>query len=812
MLTLLAALSTLQGDSVLDARIETALSKMTLEEKIDLLGGVDDFYIRAMPKTGLPRLKMADGPVGVRNNGPTTAYPAGFTLAATWNRALARQFGTAIGRDARARGVHIWLGPGVNLARIVQNGRNFEYVGEDPFLAGSIATEIVKGVQGQGVAATVKHFAANEHESDRNNDDSKVDERTLRELYLKPFEMVVRDSGVGAVMTSYNLVNGVHASENYPLIMDILKGEWGFQGIVMSDWGSIYSAEGPYRNGMDIEMPNGRYMNRKNLLPLIENRSLPTGILDDKIRRILRLAYSMNWDKRSQKDESIALDDPHNVSDAIQVAREGTVLLKNRDNILPLVRSTQKILVVGPNATPAATGGGGSAYTEPVRSVSVLDALRRLAPAGTTIDYTAGYSAPTVAAGRTDWTAPDGMPGVQADYFVGTELQGAPILSRREVRIDNRWQNGVVDPKVKGPFSVRWKGRYVPKETGAADLVAAADDGIRVFVDGKKVIDQWHDQAETRYVAPLSLEAGKPIDVVVEYYQGGGDASARVGINNALAQTMERDLPKDKVASADAVIACVGWNGKDRYEGEGSDRTWELPSEQEAMLRRLVSLNKHVIVVLNSGAGVATQTWINGVAGLIHAGYPGGEGNLAVAEILYGTTSPSGKLPTSFPARLEGTYYADAYPSVGRKMVYREGLLIGYRWFDANRVAPLYPFGYGLSYTSFSLSDPTAEASETIRIAVLLRNSGKRAGAETVQVYAEPPKGSIDRAPRELRAFRKVSLAPGASQRVELTFARKDLARYDVVKHDWVVDPGTYHLRVGTSSRDLPISLPITIR
>ncbi len=799
MLTLFAALSVLQGDPAIEMRVEAALAKMTLPEKIDLIGGVDGFYVREVPEAGLPRLKMSDGPVGVRNDGPTTAYPAGFTLAATWDPELANRFGVAIGRDARARGVHIWLGPGVNLARTVQNGRNFEYLGEDPLLSGRTATEIVKGVQSQGVVATVKHYAGNEHENDRNNDDSIIDERTLRELYIKPFEMVVKDGKPGALMTSYNLVNGTHASENGHLINDILKGEWGFKGIVMSDWVSTYSPDGPYKNGLDLEMPSARMMNREKLQPLIDSGTLSTSILDDKVRRILRVALTMGWDKRPQKDSSIPLDDRKNAEAAMQVAREGIVLLKNKGGVLPLKADKQRILVVGPNAEPAVTGGGGSAYTTPNQSVSVKQALELLAPKGTTVEYRAGVASVDQAVRQTVFDAP-----LKVENFTNKDLQGEPSQVRTATGINFSRGGG------RQNYSTRYTGQYTPKESGTYTLVIRVDDGMRVFLDDKKVFDEWHDQAETNYTVPVTFTAGKPMKVVVEYYQGTGAAVAKFGISKDYGASLEKELPTDLLKSVDAVVACVGFNNSN--ESEGGDRPWDLPKEQVAMLQRLVSLNKKVIVILNAGAGVATESWICGAAGFIHSGYPGGEGNLALVEILYGKTSPSGKLPTSFPAKIEGTYYASAYPSVGRKMVYKEGPFIGYRWFDANKVAPLYPFGFGLSYSSFALSKPTLQAGNVVRVAVTVKNTGKVPAAETVQLYAEPPKGSVPRAPRELRAFKRVQLAPGESQQVVLAFPWDDLAWYSVDAHKWVTDKGSYKLRIGTSSRDLPITLPLVVQ
>ena len=810
MLTLFAVLGTLQTQAI-ETRVNAVLAKMTLEQKVDLIAGVDGFYVRAVPEAGLPRLKMTDGPVGTRNDGPTTAYPAGFTLAATWDPALARRFGTAIGRDGRARSDHFWLGPGVNPARIPQNGRNFEYLGEDPFLIGRMATEAVLGAQEQGVCAVVKHLAGNEHENDRNNDDSVIDERTLREIYLKPFETVVREGKVGAVMTSYNLLNGVHASESAYLMKEVLHRDWGFDGLTMSDWGGVHSALGPFLNGLDLEMPDPRYMNRANLLPGLRDGTLPVSALDDKVRRILRVALRFGWETRPQKDESIPLDDPQSAATAIEIAREGMVLLKNSNAVLPL--NGRKILVVGPNADPAATGGGGSAYTTPFRAVSVLEAMRKGAPAGTTVDYTPGTISPENAAATTEWTTPEGLPGIKAEYFRGTELAGTPVATRVEPRLDHRWRRGDRLPEglARNEFSVRWTGRYVPAETGELSFVATADDGVRVWLDGKMVIDQWRDQGDATFSAPIQATAGKAVDVRVEYYQHDGESTLRVGVTSGMQATLERELPADRVRGADAIVACVGWNGTTRYEGEGADRPFALPEEQVAMLRRLVALNKRVVVVLNAGASVATEGWLDGAAGFVHAGYPGGEGNLALADILYGKASPSGKLPTTFPAKLEGTYYADAYPPKDHKVVYREGIFMGYRWFDRNDVAPLYPFGYGLSYSTFKLGKAKATGGERTSVTLNVTNTGRVKAAEVVQLYAEPPQGAVDRAPRELRAFARVELAPHETKSVTMSFANRDLARWDVEKHDWTIDRGVYRLRIGTSSRDLPQTVSVKV-
>lgn len=791
----------------LEMKVEAALAKLTLEEKIDLLGGVDGFFVRALPTAGLPKLKMTDGPMGARNDGPTTAYPAGCIMAATWNPSLAKSLGAAMGRDSRARGAHFLLGPGVNLARIVQNGRGFEYLGEDPLLAGSLSAEIVKGIQSKGVSAVVKHFACNEHESDRNNDDSIIDSRALRELYLRPFEMAVREGRAAGIMTSYNLVNGVHASESRALNVEILKGDWKFKGVVMSDWVSTYSTEGTYLGGLDIEMPWGKHLNREKLLPLIQSGKLSQKPLDDKVRRILRVAYQFGWDKRPQLDSSISKDDPANAQLAIQAAREGITLLKNRGQVLPII-GKKTVLVVGPNADPAVTGGGGSSFTTPFRAVSVVEALTRKAGAGVKVTYSDAYSTQTIDPKTTKWKTPEGTDGLKVDYFRGISLEGSPILSRTEKILNMTFPPS----EVTGPFSARWQGTLMPEGSGLGEVVVRVDDGARVYVDDKLVIDQWHDQAAAEYVAKVQAVKGKPIRVVVEYYQRAGEAVAQAAFRGPGAATAAQKLSDKAVAESDVVIACVGFqqNGS-IYEGEGSDRPWELPAPQVAMLRRLVSLNKNVVVVLNAGHGVDALPWIDKAAGFVFAGYPGGEGNLALAEILFGQVSPSGKLPFTYPKTLAGTYYVSAYPSRDKKMVYREGIFMGYRWFDKNGVEPLYPFGHGLSYSSFAFSQPRLIKGDSLAVKVKVLNSGRMRASETVQVYAELPKSPVARPRQVLAGYQKVTLEPGKSKLVTVTVNRDSLKWWNEPKHQWVLDKGTYRLKIGSSSRSLPLSVSVKL-
>src|SRR5438309_8680162 len=374
-----------------ELRVEAILSRMTLEEKIDMLGGVDDFFIRALPRLGLPRLKMADGPVGVRNFGPATAMAGGIALAATWNPALAERVGTEIGRDAKAKGAHFLLGPGVNIYRAPMNGRNFEYFGEDPFLASRIAVGYIKGMQSQGVSATIKHFMGNNSEFDRHNIDSIIDERTMREIYMPTLEAAVKEARVGAIMDSYNLTNGTHMTQNGYLNTDVAKKEWGFDGIMMSDWTSTYDAIAAANGGLDLEMLSGLFLNRKNLEPAIQQGKVSVATIDDKVRRILRTAVRFGWLDRDQTEYSIPRFNVQGRQVALQSAREGMVLLKNDSSLLPLDKTRIKsIAVIGPDAYPAVPDGGGSARVQPFAAVSFLEGITNLLGSNTKVLYSRG--------------------------------------------------------------------------------------------------------------------------------------------------------------------------------------------------------------------------------------------------------------------------------------------------------------------------------------------------------------------------------------------------------------------------------------
>ncbi len=788
-----------------ERRVEDLLGKMTLEEKIDMIGGYDDFYIRSNERLGIPAIRMADGPLGVRNDGPATAFPAPVGITASWDTDLMKAFGAAVGQDAKAKGVHIMLAPGMNIYRAPMCGRNFEYLGEDPFLGGSMAAAYVKGLQGQGVVATAKHFAGNNQEYERNKVSSDIDERTLQEIYLPIFRAAVVDGGAGAVMTSYNLVNGVHASQNTHLITDILKGQWKFDGIVMSDWGSTYDGVAAANAGLDLEMPSGAFMNRETLLPAIKSGKVKESTIDDKIRRILRVTFRMGFFDKPQLDTSIPRYNPDSRLVALQASREGIVLLKNASNTLPLDRAKiRSVAVIGPNAHPAVTGGGGSSRVDPYRATSLLDGMIQAAGNGVRVLYSNGFRQDHEKIFQNSSFISGGEQGLRGEYFANMKLDGTPAFTRMDKTIDFNWN----DPPRKGfpreKFSVRWTGSIHIDTTGLYDFVAQGDDGFRVVLDGSSLIDEWRDQSTLVVSKSVTLEANRDYTVRVEFYQNEGGAVMGFGWGRS---TKQIDPEAIRIAKAsDAAIVCVGFD--DRTEYEGADRTFALPKEQDDLIRAVAAANPRTTVVVIAGGNVDMNAWLDQVSGLVHAWYPGQEGGTAIAEVLFGDVNPSGKLPASFEKRWEDNACYKSYYDDDKDLhvKYTEGVFLGYRHFDKDGIEPRFAFGFGLSYTSFeygnpALSSPTLKKDGNLDVSFDVKNTGTREGAEVAQLYVRQLKPSEPRPVKELKGFSRVVLKPGETRRVTIRIDEKALSYFNSEKNAWIAEPGDFEVIVGSSSR-----------
>ena len=787
----------------IQARVDDLMSKLTLAEKVELMSGTDGMYTRPIERLGIPRFKMSDGPAGVRTWGPTTAYPAPICMAATWDRDLQHEVGKAYGIDARARGVDFLLAPGVNMYRVPQNGRNFEYYGEDPYLSGQMAVQFIEGVQSQGVAATVKHFDANNQEHDRTGTSSDVDERTLREIYLPAFEAAVKEGHVEAVMCSYNLLNGTYASENDWLLNRVLKKDWGFKGVVMSDWGATHHAVAAANHGLDLEMPGGDFFTDEVLLPSVLSGEVSQTTIDDHVRRLLTVEMSIGaFDRKPPTTKPT--DNPVTGRVALQVAREGIVLLKNGGNLLPLSH-VKRIALVGPNADPAVVGGGGSSEATPFHSTSVLDALK--ARPGVSVDFVPSATANLMPIVRQSVYDGDGL---KAEFFTNKTLSGEPAATRTDKHVNFDWQGGPAEGIGHTDFSVRWTGTITPPKTGEYEFVARGDDGYRVFLDDKPVLNEWRDQGATDARKSMRLDGGKTYNLRVEYYQAGGDAVIRFGWH-----LIDQDQIAKAVAAAkkaDVAVVCIGLNPN--VEGEGNDHAFELPAGQDALVDAVVKANPRTIVVLNGGCAVDMTKWIDRVPALVMAWYPGQDGNKALAAILFGDLSPSGKLPISIARRWQDVAAYPNYPGVDHRVKYAEGIFTGYRFYDEGKVNPLFPFGFGLSYSRFGYSGLTVITSTRHGAIVRfsMKNAGRREADEIAQVYVAPEHPPVPRPVRELKGFVRVHLKPGQGRIVSVWLDPRSFSYYDVKKHDWVAAPGRYRIEVGASSRDIRLSKALAWR
>ncbi len=816
-LSILPALcQTQKSQADVDAQVDSLLKQLTLEEKIDLIGGVDDFYIRAYQRIGLPRLKMADGPVGVRNYGPSTVF-GGIGLAATWDPELAARVGATIGQDARARGVHFMLGPGANIYRAPMNGRNFEYFGEDPFLAARIAVAYINGMQSQGVSATIKHFMGNNSEFDRHNTDSIIDERTMREIYLPVFEAAVKEAKVGAIMDSYNLTNGVHMTQNGNLNTDIAKKEWGFTGIMMSDWDATYDGAAAANGGLDLEMPSGKFMNRATLLPAVKAGTVSDATIDEKVRRILRTAIQFGWLDRDQTDLSISLLNIAGNQTALEVARSGMVLLKNDGNLLPLAKgSIKSIAVIGPDAYPAQPGGGGSAEAKPFTQVSYLEGIEDHLGNSAKVYYSPGIPTLDEISKLTEFAtqANGGQRGLKAELFNNPDLSGAPAIVRYDKYVHYEPARG--GDGAYNNVSIRWTGFFTPSVPGqylAFVQGPGENGGYRLYIDKKLLLDDWKQWYAFVGQVPLSLTSG-PHEVELDYYakSGWGKTTANLGIVRP--ETLVSAEAKSLAARADAVVLAPGFDTAS--EGESADRTFRLPPGQDELISQIAALNKKTIVVLTSGGGVDMSAWIDRVPALLEAWYPGQEGGAAVAQLLFGESSPSGRLPISIERRWEDNATHDSYyPKDGSKKVeYNEGVFVGYRHFDKSTVKPLFPFGYGLSYTTFAyknltISPPSSD--QEVSVTFDITNTGTLAGADVAEVYVGDRHAPVARPLKELKGFKRVSLGPGETKNVTVKLDRRAFSYYDVKSHSWSVAPGDFDLFVARSAADIELTGKVTL-
>lgn len=807
-------------------RADELLDQLTLAEQVALLAGADLWTTVPIPRLGIPALKVTDGPAGARGGGaliggkPTAAFPVGIALGASWNVELLREVGRLLAREAQNKGAGVLLAPTVNLFRSSLNGRNFEGYAEDPILAGKLAVAYIQGLQGAGVAATVKHFAGNESEYQRGTISSDIPPRVFRELYLLPFELAVTEGGTWAVMSSYNRIDGTYAGEHPWLLSELLRGEWGFDGLVMSDWGGTHSSHTSVRAGLDLEMP-GPALARASLLAEAEADELTRTAVREAARNVLRLIERTGtFDNPRNVSLEAERDEEYAETRALirRAGAEGTVLLKNAGSLLPLPAGAT-VAVVGPNAATAQVMGGGSAQINAHRRVSPLDGLRE-ALGEECVSYAPGC--------ENDKLLPISQTPFQIEYRAADD--DAVLLREERPFGEIMWFGAPVG--VPADFRARLAATLHIAEAGAYDFGLASAGLSRLSLDGEVVVDNWQQfQAGDTYFGFGSnerrvrreLSAGEH-QVVIEFTP----KRVEVGISplSALRFGFRKPLPASSVeeaarvaAGADYALVCVGTNGD--WETEGVDR-WglALPGRQDELVQAVVRANPNTVVLLQTG-GPVLMPWLGEVPAVLQAWFPGQEAGYALADVLLGQADPGGRLPQTFPARLEDdpTHPEQPdrqYPGEEGHVEYREGLFIGYRHVDRAGLAPLFPFGFGLSYTTFALGEPqvsahTVQPGDTFMVSVPVTNTGERVGQAVVQLYVRDVETQSERPEKELKAFGKLTLQPGETGEVSLALDMRALAYYDEGRQAWVADAGDFELLIGTSSADLPRSAQVRL-
>lgn len=807
----------------LEKRIDQLISKLTLEEKVSMLGGHTVMDTAAVPRLGIPALRMADGPVGIRE-GKATAFPSGIALAASFDTKLAGEMGGAIAEEASLKGKNMLLAPAVNLTRHPFGGRNFESYGEDPILAGKMAAGFITAVQDRNMIATVKHLAVNDQEYQRMTIDTRVDLRTLYELHLPMFRLAI-DAGTWSVMSAYNRVNGKYASESDLLQNQALRTSMGFKGFVVSDWGATHSTVPAANSGLDIEMPQAQFFNQK-LVDAVKAGEVKMSTIDEKVRRILRALTAIGEIDPSlvQKPATPARDasSKEHQQIALKVARQGAVLLKNDDKALPLRKDLRAVSIIGPNAAILRVGGGGSSTVDPLYApVSPLDALRKALGEGVKVTHARGAALPDdpLTFMPTDMLRPESgaeTRGVKAEYYANTKFEGAPVLTRVEEGVWLKWL-GNDYPQLAKNFSARWSGEFYVPRSGDYRFVTLSDDGIRVKVGGETVIENWAPHRSTRDATKrIALKAGTWVPFSVEYYQVDEAALAMFAWITPEADDLFAAAVKAAKESEVAIVFTGFGNGS---EGEGVDRPdMHLQEGQAELISAVADANPNTIVVLNTGNAVTMQPWASKVKAIVQQFYPGQAGGTAIAELLTGKVNFMGKLPITYLKRWEDSGAFGHYPGENGAVTYNEGVFLGYRHFDAKNLEVNYPFGHGLSYTTFELGDlrvhldDARAKSPRARVYFEVKNTGAVAGAEVPQLYVGEVSPALPRPPRELRDFRKVFLKPGQTKTVEMSLDLMAFAYFDAEAKTWKVKPGKFTLEIGTSSRDLRLKKTITLK
>ena len=844
-----------------DKQIIDLISKMTFDEKIKLLGGAG-LKTRGIPRLGIPEVYMADGPMGIRGK-KATALVASIALTASWNKKLAKIYGDIIGKECRAYDIGFILGPAVNIYRLPQNGRNFEYMGEDPYLASKMVVPVINGIQQNNVIATIKHLVANNQDYDRHRCNSIVSERALREIYLPAFKAGVKEANVGAIMTAYNHINGEHASGHRLITHDILRNEWGFKGILMSDWGGSYYALPMLKYGIDLEMGHAFQYKPNRIKALLNSQKVTIFNIDQKVYHIISTCkkfgiynYSIKrQDKNNQKSSktqtegmpilvnndkitpSGEIDYKANHKKALKIAHESIVLLKNENNILPLSCNNNKtIAVIGRNAINTPSSGGGAANVTPYRYIDNLDAIKKAFPKAN-VNYIelnplnkflTESNIP-----QTSWTY---------NLYKNMNLDNKNIVYSQKL---NKVTDKITVPKstkYNSHHVAQWETNFQPKTNATLTIAARCETFFRVRVNGKVVIDQWKSRKYLpavyqyfgeNFAVNYDFEANKKYKIQIETHNGNSwnkkPNQNKISVNIGLLPSLNKE--KEIIKSSDIVIANIGLNSF--IEGEGHDRSFALPEQEEKIMSLATSLNDNIITIINAGGGIRMTNWVDKSKAILMAWYQGQAGGQAVADILTGKVNPSAKLPISIEREWKDSAAYDSYNAKRNTKItfntmvrqyhqpvpeyYKEGIFVGYRHFDKNKIEPLFPFGYGLSYSKFKysniqLSADAIKRDQTLTVKCNITNTSKVTGAEIVQLYINDEKARLARPVKELKGFEKVFLKPNETKVVTFKVTLKDLQFFDDLYKQWVAENGRFNILIGSSSRDIKLKASFDLK
>jgi len=804
-------------------RIEKLIAELTLEEKVSLLAGEDWWQVNAIERLGIPTLKVSDGPAGVRgahiSGGPPSAsFPCGTALGATWDPDLTHEVGVALAAELRSKGATVILAPTVNLHRTPLAGRNFECYSEDPFLTARLSAAYIRGVQSQGMATTVKHFVGNDSEFERFTMSSEIPERALRELYLVPFESAV-EAGTLAIMTGYNKVYGTWCGEHAPLIETILRGEWGFDGMVMSDWFGTHSTADAANAGLDLEMPGPPTHRGELLVKAVETGDVSQEVLNERVRRVLQLNERTGVMDGNAPDPSHEFydDDPKRIDLLRRVARTAIVLLRNEPvkgaPVLPLATDAlKKVAIIGPLAATASTQGGGSAGVLAPYTVSPYEGLRAafgddvkvIHSTGATLGRAATHFDPG------QFRAKDGRQGVTITYFEGGEPGGAPVHDEVATRSAFRWSRQFEPAGTGKAWSAHLETTFTATFDGPHTFSARTVDKVRLWIGDSVFVDDWSaDDGRRNTTGTVKLKAGESVSVRLDYASTLAENVFGSLLDVRLLQPIPDDLVGPAVAAAkkaDVAIVVVGMDSI--WESEGHDRAnMDLPAGQNELISAVAKANKRTVVVVNAGAPI-TMPWRDEVAAIVQLWYLGQEAGNALADVLTGAVDAAGRLPTTFAKRLEDIPAMLNYPGENNEVLYGEGLFMGYRAFDKTQIEPLYPFGHGLSYTTFDfgrakVSAPTTGPGQGLTVSVPVTNTGDREGDCVVQLYVSDVESSLVRPEKELKGFARVHVKAGKSKTAKIELDDRAFQFWDPAEHAWKAETGEFEVLVGVSAGDI---------